>query len=64
MSNTEYKETAINSVNEPEGEFKVLEEPLRPPVNEFKRFVRVFFRRKIVIIGFVLVVINLSLIHI
>jgi peptide/nickel transport system permease protein len=59
MSNTEYKETAINSVNEPEGEFKVLEEPLRPPVNEFKRFVRVFFRRKIVIIGFVLVVINI-----
>ena len=46
MSNTEYKETAINSVNEPEGEFKVLEEPLRPPVNEFKRFIRVFFRRK------------------
>ncbi|MDR0838052.1 MAG: ABC transporter permease [Oscillospiraceae bacterium] len=38
------------------GEFEVLEEALLPPVNEFKRFIRVFFRRKVVIIGFALVV--------
>ena len=40
-------------------DFKVLEEELLPPVNEFKRFIRVFFRRKVVIVGFALVVIIL-----
>ena len=43
----------------PEEEFKVLDEVLLPPVNEFKRFLRVFFRRKIVVVGFILVVIML-----
>jgi ABC-type dipeptide/oligopeptide/nickel transport system permease subunit len=37
-------------------DFEVLEDELLPPVNEFKRFVSVFFRRKIVVFGFVLVV--------
>lgn len=41
----------------PDSEFEVLEEPLLPPANEFKRFLRVFFRRKIVAIGFALAVI-------
>jgi ABC-type dipeptide/oligopeptide/nickel transport system permease subunit len=40
-------------------EAEVLEEELLPPVNEFKRFVKVFFRRKIVLVGFVLVIIIL-----
>jgi ABC-type dipeptide/oligopeptide/nickel transport system permease subunit len=39
--------------------FEVLDEQLLPPVNEFKRFVRVFFRRKIVLVGFVLVLVVL-----
>ena len=38
----------------PDDEFVVLDEALLPPVNEFKRFLRVFFRRKIVVVGFVL----------
>ena len=42
-----------------EDEFEILEEQLLPPVKEFKRFVRVFFKRKIVVVGFVLVVIVL-----
>ena len=41
----------------PIDEFEVLEDALLPPVNEFKRFVRVFFARKIVIFGFSLLVI-------
>ncbi|MDR1589926.1 MAG: ABC transporter permease [Oscillospiraceae bacterium] len=40
-------------------EVEVLDEELLPPVNEFKRFVKVFFKRKIVLVGFVLVVIIL-----
>ena len=36
-----------------------LEEALLPPVNEFRRFVRVFFRRKIVLAGFIIVVLTL-----
>jgi len=36
--------------------FEILSEPLLPPVNEFKRFWRVFFRRKIVSVGFFLMV--------
>ena len=39
----------------------IIEEELLPPVNEFKRFVRVFFRRKIVVVGFVLVIVVLIL---
>ena len=45
--------------NSEENQFEILEEQLLPPVNEFKRFIRVFFRRKIVIVGFVLVIIVL-----
>ena len=33
-----------------------VEEEILPPVNEFKRFIRVFFSRKIVIVGFVIVI--------
>ncbi len=36
-------------------EFRVLDEQLLPPVNEFKRFWRVFFKRKVVLIGFIVV---------
>lgn len=39
--------------------FEVLDEGLLPPVNEFKRFIKVLFKRKIVIFGFVIVVITL-----
>lgn len=39
--------------------FEVLDEALLPPVNEFKRFIKVFFKRKIVIVGFVLVILTL-----
>ena len=39
--------------------FEVLDEGLLPPVNEFKRFIKVFFKRKIVIFGFVIVIITL-----
>ena len=39
-----------------ETEVKVLDEELLPPVNEFKRFWRVFFRRKIVLVSFIIVV--------
>jgi ABC-type dipeptide/oligopeptide/nickel transport system permease subunit len=38
-------------------DFEVLEDELLPPVDEFKRFMSVFFRRKIVIFGFALVVV-------
>ena len=49
------------------GEFKneqgpdsyVIQEELLPPVNEFKRFVKVFFKRKVVLIGFVLLMLIL-----
>lgn len=37
-------------------EVELLEDELLPPVNEFKRFVKVFFKRKIVLVGFILVV--------
>ncbi|MDR0852221.1 MAG: ABC transporter permease [Clostridiales Family XIII bacterium] len=40
-------------------DFELLEEELLPPVNEVKRFIRVFFRRKIVVVGFILVIIFL-----
>ena len=43
----------------PEDEFQVLEEELLPPVNEFKRFLKVFFKRKVVIFGAAMVVIIL-----
>jgi ABC-type dipeptide/oligopeptide/nickel transport system permease subunit len=39
--------------------FEVPDEQLLPPVNEFRRFLRVFFRRKVVAVGFVLVVVVL-----
>jgi len=49
------------AVNAPPGEeaFEVLfEEPL-PPVNEFKRFMKVFLHRKVVVVGLVFVIIIL-----
>jgi len=39
--------------------FEVLEEPPLPKINEFRRFLRVFFRRKIVAVGFIMVVLIL-----
>jgi ABC-type dipeptide/oligopeptide/nickel transport system permease subunit len=43
-----------NGVRQDE-DFEILNDELLPPVNEFRRFVRVFFRRKVVIVGFSLV---------
>ena len=51
-----YETTVTENTEE---EFVVLEEELLPPVNEFKRFVRVFFKRKIVTVGFILMVLVL-----
>jgi peptide/nickel transport system permease protein len=61
MSNTTLDDTIIleQPGQEEEKPFKVLEEEPLPPVNEFKRFMRVFFRRKVVVFGAVLVVIVL-----
>ena len=43
--------------NETEADdFEILDEELLPPVNEFKRFWRVFFRRKIVLVSFIIVI--------
>ena len=39
--------------------FEVLDEGLLPPVNEFKRFMKVFFKRKIVVFGAVIVILTL-----
>jgi len=47
----------ITKIPEHTDEFEVLEEAPLPKVNEFKRFVRVFFRRKIVAFSFGLLVI-------
>jgi len=41
-------------------EFDVIIEDLLPPVNEFKRFIKVFFKRKIVIFGFVMIILFLA----
>jgi peptide/nickel transport system permease protein len=56
------EETALVEEEKPTGDeapeekpFEVLEEEPLPPVNEFKRFMRVFFRRKVVIFGTILV---------
>jgi ABC-type dipeptide/oligopeptide/nickel transport system permease subunit len=35
--------------------FELLEDELQPPVNEFRRFVKVFFKRKVVVFGFAMV---------
>ncbi len=40
-------------------EFAVIQEELLPPVNEFKRFTKVFFKRKVVLVGFILVMLIL-----
>lgn len=48
-----------NSASEASSEVEILEEELLPPVNEFKRFFKVLFRRKIVIFGFVIVILTL-----
>jgi len=39
-----------------DNDVEVLDEDLLPPINEFKRFVRVFFKRKIVLVSFIIVV--------
>ena len=39
------------STSKYEDDFKILEEAMLPPINEFKRFIRVFFKRKVVIFG-------------
>jgi ABC-type dipeptide/oligopeptide/nickel transport system permease subunit len=44
MSRFKYEESNLE-------DFRVLDEELLPPVDEFKRFVKVFFHRKIVVIG-------------
>jgi peptide/nickel transport system permease protein len=61
MSNLKSDDTRILEQPELEEEkpFEVLEEEPLPPVNEFKRFMRVFFRRKVVIFGAILVLIIL-----
>lgn len=61
MSNTTSDDTKIleQPGQEEEKPFEVIEEEPLPPVNEFKRFMRVFFRRKVVIFGAVLVLIVL-----
>lgn len=46
-------------VEKPREEFEVIEEEPLPPVNEVKRFFRVFFRRKVVIFGTFLVLLIL-----
>ena len=51
-------EAAAESCYDPE--FDVIKEELLPPVNEFKRFLKVFFKRKIVIFGFVIVILILG----
>jgi ABC-type dipeptide/oligopeptide/nickel transport system permease subunit len=38
-------------------EFHVLEQELLPPVDEHKRFLKIFFHRKIVIVGFVILLV-------
>ncbi|SHH99152.1 peptide/nickel transport system permease protein [Sporobacter termitidis DSM 10068] len=55
--------TKTDSINAPGlgGEVDILEEQLLPPVNEFRRFVKVFFRRKIVLIGFIIVVLIVAM---
>jgi peptide/nickel transport system permease protein len=59
-SNIEFNHS-LNTLPAEGPEFRILEEELLPPVNEFKRFVKVFFRRKIVIFGFIIVVFTLVL---
>ena len=44
---------------ETEDDFQVLDEEMLPPVNEVKRFFKVFFKRKVVVVGAVLVVLIL-----
>ena len=43
----------------PADDFEVLEDELLPPVNEFKRFLKIFFNRKIVVFGFILLILML-----
>jgi peptide/nickel transport system permease protein len=57
MSNELEKEQTVMSEECRSEEFDVIREELLPPVNEFKRFVKVFFKRKVVAVGFVLVVV-------
>ena len=43
-----------------EDDFDVIEEQLLPPVNEFKRFMKVFLHRKVVVFGLLLVLLVLA----
>ncbi len=52
---------ACQAVSGDEPEVEVLEEELLPPVNEVKRFFKVLFKRKIVIFGFVVVILMLAI---
>ena len=51
---SEYVETKSPVADDED--FEILEDELLPPVSEFKRFLKVFFKRKVVIFGFVVVV--------
>jgi len=59
MSDNTYTQTNMSDMPSIDGddEFEVLKEELLPPVNEFKRFVKVFFKRKVVVFGFIVIVI-------
>jgi ABC-type dipeptide/oligopeptide/nickel transport system permease subunit len=53
-------DTCSNDVTFNDATFNdVIEEELLPPVNELKRFIKVFFKRKVVIAGFALIVLIL-----
>ena len=49
-------DSKIPPPGEPGEKFKVLDDALLPPVDEFKRFMKIFFKRKIVLFGFTVVV--------
>jgi ABC-type dipeptide/oligopeptide/nickel transport system permease subunit len=52
--------TGMNqALPESDADVEILREELLPPVNEFKRFVKVFFRRRTVVFGFAFVVLTL-----
>ena len=55
-----YTDISLNNGQPAPGDdFEVLGEEMLPPVNEFKRFFKVFFQRKVVIAGSVIVVLIL-----
>jgi len=52
--NLEFEQKSLST--EDADDVEILDEELLPPINEFKRFWRVFFRRKIVLVCFIIVV--------